>query len=374
MPAFGRPTSAASASSLRRSSSSRSSPGRPGLGEPRRLARRRREAAVAAAAGAALGDDGTRAPGCARSAIRSPFVVEHLRADGDAQLDVVAGRAVLAGAARRARRVPARNASRPTGTQHEVAQVGIGDEHDVARRRPPSPPSGPPLGTCFSRRKLSAPSPPRPAATRMRARSWNTRLARVTETERRSPLVRNSTLPSRIAKIVSSRPRPAPGPGGTRAALADDDHPGLHVLAGEDLHAEHLRVRVAPVPRRAESFLVCHYSSSSFLAAAGFARGRLLRRRLGFSAASGFSAVSAAGFLRRRGAALPTFWISISDSLLRCPCAAVTRLRLVLADPDLVAEHVRHDLRRHLRALRRELRLAVAAEESTAGWNGLPSA
>ena len=38
--------------------------------------------------------------------------------------------------------------------------------------RPPSPPSGPPLGTNFSRRKLRPPSPPRPALTRIRTRSW----------------------------------------------------------------------------------------------------------------------------------------------------------------------------------------------------------
>src|SRR6266480_4751232 len=43
-----------------------------------------------------------------------------------------------------------------------------------------------------------------------------------------------------------------------RAALAHEDHPGLHFLAGEDLDPEHLRVRVAPVARRAESFFVSH--------------------------------------------------------------------------------------------------------------------
>src|SRR5207248_4256399 len=43
-----------------------------------------------------------------------------------------------------------------------------------------------------------------------------------------------------------------------RPALAHEDHPGLHFLAGEDLHAEHLRVRVAPVTRRAESLFVGH--------------------------------------------------------------------------------------------------------------------
>src|SRR5207245_612832 len=36
-----------------------------------------------------------------------------------------------------------------------------------------------------------------------------------------------------------------------RAALADEDHPGRHVLAREHLHAKHLRVRVAAVAGRA---------------------------------------------------------------------------------------------------------------------------
>src|SRR5262249_23278509 len=40
--------------------------------------------------------------------------------------------------------------------------------------------------------------------------------ASTTEMKRRSPLVRNATLPSRIAKIVSSLPIPVPGPGRKR--------------------------------------------------------------------------------------------------------------------------------------------------------------
>src|SRR5687767_8334907 len=43
-----------------------------------------------------------------------------------------------------------------------------------------------------------------------------------------------------------------------RPPLAHEDHPGLHRLTVEDLHAEHLRVRVASVPRRPEALLVCH--------------------------------------------------------------------------------------------------------------------
>src|SRR5439155_23943021 len=47
-----------------------------------------------------------------------------------------------------------------------------------------------------------------------------------------------------------------------RAALPDEDHPRHHVLAGEHLHAEHLRVRVAPVARRSKAFLVRHQPCS----------------------------------------------------------------------------------------------------------------
>src|SRR5690606_21484129 len=39
--------------------------------------------------------------------------------------------------------------------------------------RPPSPPSGPPCGMYDSRRKLTAPAPPRPAATSITAWSRN---------------------------------------------------------------------------------------------------------------------------------------------------------------------------------------------------------
>src|SRR5436190_1755643 len=66
---------------------------------------------------------------------------------------------------------------------------------------------------------------------------------------------------------AGARPEPC-------AALADEDHPGLHVLAGEDLHAQHLGIRVAPAARGAEALLVRHYSAFFFvvvvLRAAGF--------------------------------------------------------------------------------------------------------
>ena len=56
------------------------------------------------------------------------LAVEHLRADGHAQLDVVAVRAVLAGTtpgAAAACRVL------PLDRKREIAQVWVGDEHDV---------------------------------------------------------------------------------------------------------------------------------------------------------------------------------------------------------------------------------------------------
>src|SRR5262249_49720215 len=62
-----------------------------------------------------------------------------------------------------------------------------------------------------------------------------------------------------VTAEAHARARAKPG-----AALAHDDHPGLHVLAGEDLDAEPLRVRVAPVAGGSETFLVRHYSSPSF--------------------------------------------------------------------------------------------------------------
>src|SRR5438876_8783345 len=46
-----------------------------------------------------------------------------------------------------------------------------------------------------------------------------------------------------------------------RPALAHDDLTRADVLAAEDLHAEVLRVRVAPVLRRAHALLVGHYLS-----------------------------------------------------------------------------------------------------------------
>ncbi len=82
---------------------------------------------------------------------------------------------------------------------------------------------------------------------------------RLTETTRPLRAGLNSTTPARVAKIVWSRPRPAPSPGRKRVPRwRTRISPPLDLLAGEDLDAEHLRVRVAAVAARAESLLVSH--------------------------------------------------------------------------------------------------------------------
>lgn len=58
---------------------------------------------------------------------------------------------------------------------HQRVDVLAALQHDVAAR-PPSPPSGPPAATNFSRWKDTAPLPPAPACTRMVALSINMNL------------------------------------------------------------------------------------------------------------------------------------------------------------------------------------------------------
>src|SRR5438874_1814542 len=48
----------------------------------------------------------------------------------------------------------------------------------------------------------------------------------------------------------------------TGAALAHDDRTGRNLLAAIDLDAEHLRLRIAAVARRAAALLLCHVSNS----------------------------------------------------------------------------------------------------------------
>src|SRR5215208_2923816 len=110
---------------------------------------------------------------------------------------------------------------------------------------PPSPPSGPPFGTNFSRLNESAPSPPRPACTWMRARSWNMAAPLVAVDVDEAAVAAPPELDDSVAhgedRVVASEARARPG-AEPRPALPDDDHPGRHGLAVGDLHAKHLRV------------------------------------------------------------------------------------------------------------------------------------
>ena len=103
--------------------------GRPDLGEARHLARRRDEARVAAPAVAALRENDTRARVC-EVGDQVALVGEHLCADRDAQLGVVAVGAVLARAATVATAL--RLDPLAPLQRREVAQRGIGEQHDVA--------------------------------------------------------------------------------------------------------------------------------------------------------------------------------------------------------------------------------------------------
>ena len=102
--------------------------GEPHLGEPRHLARRADEAGVAAPAAAAAREANPRVR---MGQVGDQIVpVEHLRADRDADLDVLAVRAVLAGAAavaslRRGDQLAALE-------RDEVAQIPVGDRDHVA--------------------------------------------------------------------------------------------------------------------------------------------------------------------------------------------------------------------------------------------------
>ena len=90
--------------------------------------------------------------------------------------------------------------------------------------RPPSPPSGPPLGTCFSRRKLSPPSPPRPAWIWIRARSWN--IYSPEQYERDHPMTTSPIERSRSRRLVADDR--------DGAALAARPELDRAVLRGED--------------------------------------------------------------------------------------------------------------------------------------------
>src|SRR5579863_389258 len=177
----------------------------------------------------------------------------------------------------------------------------------AARRKtlppfPPSPPSGPPKGTNFSRRKLVLPRPPLPACTRARASSTNFigGLYRSNENPGarpglcsilEAPAARSGLLGQHahvhallgalllevhlaghlgeqrvIGSYADVRARTH-----LRAALADDDVAGQHLLAPKALHAEALGVGIAAVLGTAACLFVCHDSILKMMGASAAA-------------------------------------------------------------------------------------------------------
>ena len=103
-------------------------PGEPGLREPRCLARRRREVAIPAPAASAARDNHPRA---GRREVGDDLVLgEDLRPDRDLQLDVRAVGAMLPAPPPRLAAPALEHALR--AERGEVAQVGVGDQQDVA--------------------------------------------------------------------------------------------------------------------------------------------------------------------------------------------------------------------------------------------------
>src|SRR5437763_15879900 len=163
---------------------------------------------------------------------------------------------------------------------------------------PPSPPSGPPRGTNFSRRKLMHPLPPAPASTRMSTSStnmgWmlkvkNEKSKLKSECELCFPLhfylsrfhvllsdwqyadlaaaravvfVAHAPVDFREQRVVFAQPdvQPRQEP---PSALAHEDGPAGHDVAVVALNAEPLRVAVTAVARTALAFFVCHEKQPS---------------------------------------------------------------------------------------------------------------
>ena len=85
-------------------------------------------------------------------------------------------------------------------------------------------------------------------------------------TRPRAPWSSNLTVPSTFAKSVSSLPQAdVQARAEAAAALAHEDRSAGDDVAVEPLHAEALRVAVAPVAGAALTFFVCHDDVSSGL-------------------------------------------------------------------------------------------------------------
>ena len=202
MPALGRPASAASARSLRCSSSSASSPGRPvsaNLGVCRdgvaNWALPRPPCPPRATT--------TRVPERTRSATSCPSGESTCVPTGTCS----SASSPSAPCLRVPRPFPPRPAlKRVIDRKLERSRRSAPATSTTSPPSPPSPPSGPPFGTYFSRRKESPPSPPRPACTWMSARSANSDRGRGAASRVRSLSVTTSPYPppGRKRQVVTS--------------------------------------------------------------------------------------------------------------------------------------------------------------------------
>src|SRR6186997_1598986 len=206
----------------------------------------------------------------------------------------------------------------------------------------------------------------------------------MTEMVRRSPLVRNSILPSWVAKIVSSRPTPVPGPGRKRVPRwrtmiipAFTSWPA-NIFTPSIFGLESRPLREEPSPFLC-AICVRLLRRGGLLRCSRLGRGlrrrlrlrlsrRRLRRRLRLFRRGGLGL--------RRSCRSSRLLADRRDLDLREPramavVALVARPLLVLADPDLLAEDMLDDRRGHLHALRCELGLPVAAYEQHFRVEGL---
>ena len=150
----------------------------------------------------------------------------------------------------------------------------------------------------------------------------------------------NSTVPARVAKIVSSLPIAGAVAGlEAGAALAHDDLAAGDDLAGEHLHAQALGVRVAAVAAGSEPLLMSHSRSSFFGARASwrpvFFAGcsllsgrRLLLARGAFLAVAGFFA--AGGLLRRRASSPSSAFGFADDAGLRAHSSLMSLISILV--------------------------------------------
>src|SRR5262249_23289611 len=198
-------------------------------------------------------------------------------------------------------------------------------------------------------------------------------------------------------RVVASEPGAWTG-AELRPTLPDDDHPRLHLLAGEDLHAEPLRLGVASVPRGPETFLMRHLRVPFLLRerrlecrdGALALRVRLLvlkrcfehrpvplrdrgldvrdrhllvARRHALDALLCRSGLGLRLRTTRRFRATDRFDLDLREGGAEARVAPVARALLVLADPDLRALRVTEDLGGHDSRVGLELCRAVASDE-----------